>query len=93
MKSKARAHIFISGKVQGVFLRYNTSREAKKLGITGWIWNLPDGRVEAVFEGEKDKIEKIIEWIRQSPTFTKIEKVEVKWEKPKNEFKDFRMIY
>lgn len=93
MKSKARAHIFVSGKVQGVFLRYNTRREAQKLGITGWIWNLPDGRVEAVFEGEKDKIEKIIEWLRKGPTFTKIEKVEVKWEKPKNKFKDFRMTY
>lgn len=93
MKSKVRAHIFVSGKVQGVFLKYNTQYKARKLGICGWVWNLPDGRIEAVFEGEKTQIEKIIEWLRKGPIFTKVEKVEVKWEKPKNEFKDFRIIY
>jgi len=89
----SRTHIFVSGKVQGVFFRYNTQRQARKLGLVGWVWNLPDGRVEAVFEGEKARIEKIIEWIKQSPGFSRVEKVEVKWETPTNEFKDFRIIY
>lgn len=60
MSDKDRAHIFVSGRVQGIFFRSSTQKKARELGLTGWVRNLQDGRVEAVFEGEKDKIEKMI---------------------------------
>jgi len=61
MKEKIRAHILVSGIVQGVFFRANTAEKARELSLLGWVKNLPDGRVEAVFEGEKEKIEEIID--------------------------------
>ena len=90
---KTRCHIFISGRVQGVFFRYYTQERAKSLGLTGWVRNLPDGKVEAVFEGEKEKIEKIIEWMRKGPPLAKVEKVEIDWEDFKGEFEVFEIKY
>ena len=90
---KSRAHVFIEGRVQGVFFRAHTKEKAEELGLKGWVRNLPDGRVEAVFEGEKSKIEKMIEWCHIGPSLARVEKVEVKWEEPKDEFKDFSMKY
>jgi len=90
---KVRAHLFISGLVQGVFFRANTADRARRLGVKGWVRNLPDGRVEAVFEGEKEAVEKLIEWCRIGPPGAIVEKVEVKWEEYKGEFKDFRIRY
>ena len=86
---KARAHVFISGLVQGVFFRSSTCGEAQKLGVKGFVRNLPDGRVEAVFEGEKEKVEKIVAWCRKGPPTAWVEKVEVIWEEYKGEFRDF----
>ncbi len=57
---KIRVHIFVSGKVQGVFFRSSTRDKAKHLGLTGWVRNLEDGRVEAVLEGDKEHIEKMV---------------------------------
>ncbi len=91
MKQKARAHIFIEGRVQGVFFRENTRQKADELGIFGWVRNLPDGRVEIVFEGKKQKIEETIKWLKQGPKFAKVEKVNTKWEKPKDEFQNFEI--
>jgi len=90
---KTRCHIFISGRVQGVFFRYYTQERAKSLGLTGWVRNLPDGKVEAVFEGEKEKIEKMIEWMRKGPPLAKVEKVDIIWEDFKDEFEDFEIKY
>lgn len=77
MKKKIKSHIFVSGKVQGIFFRDNTRKKALDLGVTGWIRNLADGRVEAVFEGEKDKVEKMVSWVREGPAFAKINNVSV----------------
>ena len=93
MSQKARAHIFVSGRVQGVFFRQNTRKKARELGISGWVKNLPDGRVEAVLEESKEKIEEIIEWARQGSIIARVDEIEVFWEEYKGEFNDFVIKY
>jgi acylphosphatase len=90
---KARAHVIISGYVQGVFFRANTKREAINLGLKGFVRNLDDGRVEAVFEGEKSGIEKAIEFCKKGPRGARVDNVDVKWEEYKGEFHDFEIRY
>lgn len=85
----ARVHIYVLGRVQGVFYRSNTRRKAQELGLTGWVRNLPDGRVEIVAEGERGKLERLIEWCWSGPPLARVERVESKWEKPKGEFNSF----
>jgi len=88
-KNRARAHIWVSGQVQGVFFRDTTKSKAEDFGLTGWVRNLPDGRVEVMFEGDREVIEKIIEWSKQGPDSARVENVEVKWEEYKDEFGSF----
>lgn len=80
MAEKARAHIFISGRVQGVLFRDSTRRQAKKLGVFGWIKNLPDKRVEIVLEGPKNMVEKMLKWVKNGPILAKVDNLEVNWE-------------
>jgi acylphosphatase len=93
MDGKTRAHIFVSGRVQGVFYRENTKKKAEKYGILGWVKNLKDGKVEAVFEGEKGKIEKILKWAKRGPFFAKVENLEIITEDYKGEFNCFEIKY
>ena len=93
MDEKVRVHLIISGFVQGVFFRSNTQEKAKEIGVFGWIRNLGDGRVEAVFEGEKERVERIIEWAKRGPERSRVENVEIKWEEYKGEFEDFEIRY
>lgn len=86
-----RVHVKISGVVQGVGFRYSLYTKAKLYGLTGWVKNLEDGRVEAVFEGEKDEIEKILNFCKNGPFLAKIKNIEVKQEKYKSENK-FRIL-
>lgn len=65
---KARAHVFISGRVQGVFFRSQTRHEANKYSVNGWVRNLPDDRVEAVFEGEEEDVKRLIEFCKRGTT-------------------------
>jgi acylphosphatase len=88
---KMRAHVIISGRVQGVFFRASTAREAKTLGLTGWVRNRPDGSVEAVFEGSKEKVEEMVAWCRKGPTAAKVARVETILEKPENPFTSFEV--
>ena len=88
-----RVRVFISGRVQGVFFRAYTQEEAKKLGIKGWVRNLPDGRVEAVFEGDEKAVEEMIKWCHKGSPQSKVEKVEVIEEPYKGEFSDFFIKY
>lgn len=92
MKNLIRAHIFISGMVQGVFFRANTKEKALELGLKGFVRNLTDGSVEVVAEGEKEKIEELIKWCWKGPKFSKVENVEVNFENYKDEFKDFEVL-
>lgn len=93
MEEKIRAHIFVSGKVQGVFYREKTRKRAEKLGVTGWVKNLLDRRVEAVFEGDKKKVEEIVNWARSGPIWAKIEALDVIWEDFQGEFNSFEIRY
>lgn len=88
-----RAHVFVSGIVQGVFFRANTRRVAKQLGLKGFVRNLRDGRVEAVFEGEEEAVKKAIDWCRKGPPLARVDKVEVLWEDPKEDFEDFYILW
>ena len=92
MADKARVHIFVSGLVQGVFFRENTRQEAEKLGIKGWVRNLPDSRVEAVFEGDKNKIEEMIKWAQKGPNPAKVENIDLNWEDFQDEFSKFNIV-
>jgi acylphosphatase len=88
---KARAHIWISGKVQGVFYRDNTRKWASSMGLLGWVRNLPDGRVEVLVEGEKDRIESLERKLKKGPPLSRVEDVRTEWEDDKGEFLDFRI--
>ena len=90
---KARAHVLVSGLVQGVFFRHETRNCATRLELTGWVRNLPDRSVEAVFEGEKEKVEEAIAFCKRGPPHAEVHSVEIQWEDWKGEFKDFRITY
>ncbi|WP_028841287.1 acylphosphatase [Thermodesulfobacterium hveragerdense] len=86
-----RVHVYISGKVQGVYFRAYTEEEALRLGVKGWVRNLPDGRVEAVFEGEDEAVDKMVAWCHRGSPYAKVTHVEVIEEPYKGEFNDFRI--
>ncbi len=90
---RVEAHVLISGKVQGVWFRANTKEKARQLNIKGWVRNLPDGRVEAVFQGEKEMVEEMIKWCYKGPPLAEVENVEVEWKEPEEEFEDFSILY
>jgi len=87
-----RAHIIISGRVQGVFFRHNANKVANKLGLKGFVRNLPDGAVEVVAEGEETKLKELLEFCRRGPLGAHVENTEVKYEEPKNEFNTFSIV-
>lgn len=88
-----RARVFISGWVQGVFFRSETKHEAKKLSVNGWVRNLPDGRVEAIFEGEEENVKELVEFCKKGPPGAKVAHVDVIWESYTGEFRDFEIRY
>ena len=88
-----RARVRVYGRVQGVFFRYNTRRKALELGVKGWVRNVPDGTVEIVVEGPRDKVEELIDWARVGPPLARVTKVEVEWEDYKGEFSSFDIVY
>ena len=90
---KVRAHLFISGIVQGVGFRWWMRRVARQLGVKGWVRNLPDGRVEAVLEGPEDSVRRLVELSKRGPSSAYVEKVEVIWEEYKGEFDDFQIRF
>lgn len=81
-QKQIRAHVFVSGKVQGVGYRMSTEEVANELELSGWVRNLPDGRVEAVFEGTKEVVEEMIAWCRQGNPSAVVENVAVEYEAP-----------
>ena len=82
---QTRAHALVSGRVQGVFFRAETSRLARSRGLAGWVRNLPDGRVEAVLEGPRQAVESMLEWMRVGPRGAAVSSVDVSWEDPERE--------
>jgi acylphosphatase len=77
-----RAHVFISGRVQGVGYRYSTVDTASQLGLTGWVRNLPDSRVEAVFEGAREVVDEMVRWCHSGPPAAVVQEVVLEYEKP-----------
>lgn len=90
---KVRAHVYIDGNVQGVLFRYHTYELAQRLGVRGWVRNNPDGRVEAVFEGEKEAVKQMLDFCHRGPPMARVTDVEVKWEPHRGEFPEFEIRY
>jgi len=90
---RVRAHVFVRGFVQGVFFRHETRKAAYHHSVTGWVRNLRDGRVEAVFEGESMDVEAVITFCQRGPPGAFVKNVEVIWEEPTGEFRDFQVRY
>lgn len=88
----ARARVFVSGKVQGVFYRDTTKQEAQKRGVRGWVRNLRDGRVEAVFEGPKDAVDAMVAWCRVGSPLSRPTFVDRKDGEAEEGFADFRIL-
>jgi acylphosphatase len=87
--SKVRAHVFVTGKVQGVYFRQNTLNVATEHGVYGWVRNLPDGRVEAVLEGGEEAVEKVVEWCHTGPPAARVDMVDVRRDRYSGEFSGF----
>ena len=80
--SRTRAHVFVSGRVQGVYHRATTREQAGERGVDGWVRNLDDGRVEAVFEGSEEAVEAMVEWCHEGSSRARVENVDVEYEDP-----------
>jgi len=88
---KTRAHIFIRGKVQGVFFRSEMLREARKQRVNGWVRNLSDGEVEAILEGEEEDVKKLIAFCKRGSQGATVMGIRVAWENYAREFTDFEI--
>ena len=91
---KLQIHVVISGRVQGVWFRASTKEKAEQLGLTGWVKNTNDGKVEVMFEGEEKLIQKMLNWCHQGPPLANVENVEIiKQKKSSNVFDGFSIRY
>ena len=86
-----RAHVRVSGQVQGVFFRDSTRQKAEELGLAGWAKNLPDGRVEAVFEGPSEKVREMVRWCEGGPQQASVENVDADFEGPGEDLRGFEV--
>ena len=93
MAEKARVHVLIEGRVQGVFFRAATRDEALARGLAGWVRNRADGRVEALFEGDKPGVEIMLAWCRKGPPYAYVDHVEIDWQPYQGDLMDFRVVY
>ena len=88
---KSRAHVIFRGRVQGVFFRANTAEKARDCGVFGYVRNLRDGSVEAIFEGEEELVKELLNWCKTSQPFAMVDATEVTWGKSIDEFTDFEI--
>ena len=88
-----RLHIIVSGRVQGVFFRSNTQKQARKLNLTGWVKNNPDGTVEIIAEGSQEALKKFEAWCRKGPMLARVDEIKVKKEPSTGEFTSFSLHY
>jgi acylphosphatase len=93
MKDRARVHVVLGGRVQGVAFRYYTVKWADEDGVTGWVRNLPDGDVEVLAEGPRENLERFVELLRRGPRMARVDRCEATWEEPTGEFPDFRIAF
>ena len=87
-----RLHVIVRGRVQGVFFRASTQREARRLGLTGWVANRRDGSVEAIAEGGEDELREFLAFCNRGPSAARVDKVDVRWRGYSGEFPDFRIV-
>lgn len=87
-----RIQVVVRGRVQGVFFRASAQREARQLGLTGWVKNRPDGAVEVVAEGEEDNVKDFLAWTQHGPSTARVDKIETKWRSYTGEFAEFRIV-
>jgi acylphosphatase len=92
-KVETRAHIFVTGRVHGVFFRAETKRHAERYDVKGWVRNVPDGRVEAVFEGEQEAVNSLIAFCKHGPRHAEVTGTDVTWETYTGEFDKFKIKY
>jgi len=90
---KKRFRVIISGRVQGVYFRANTQRQALSLGLSGWVKNRADGRVETVFEGAEDKVEQMLAWCKTGHPPARVDRVGYTEEDADGSFNDFKILY
>jgi len=93
MNRDERLVAIVHGIVQGVFFRYNTRLVATRLGLTGTVRNLPDGSVEVIAEGPRERVEELLSFLRRGPEAAVVERVDTSWEEPTGVFPDFRIVY
>jgi acylphosphatase len=86
-----QVHVMISGKVQGVWFRASTKQQAKQFGVTGWVRNTSDGRVEAVFQGDDAKVDELLSWVHQGPPLAQVDNVQVNPQKLEETFAHFQV--
>ena len=86
-----QVQLFVRGRVQGVFFRASAQREAKRLGLTGWVKNRPDGAVELLAEGEEDALKELIGWANRGPGSARVDNVDVRWRSFTGDYPDFRI--
>lgn len=84
-----RIHLVIRGRVQGVYYRASAVREAKRLGLTGWVKNRPDNAVEVVAEGEEDQVKDFLAWAQHGPSTARVDKIDTRWRSYTGEFASF----
>ncbi len=88
---RERAHVYVSGQVQGVFFRDSAREKAEQLGLNGWVKNLPDGKVEALFEGPSDKVREMVRWCEQGPSHAEVENVDTEFEASEGDLTGFEV--
>jgi acylphosphatase len=93
MQEYVRAHAVVHGRVQGVFFRMETAKAAKKIGVFGWVKNRLDGSVEAVFEGDRSRVDQILKWCEKGPPLSEVKNLDVKWETATREYRGFEITY
>ncbi len=86
-----RAHVYVSGQVQGVFFRDSTRQRAEELGLAGWVKNLPDGRVEALFEGPSERVREMVRWCKEGPSHANVENVDTEFEASEGDLTGFEV--
>ncbi|MBN2331427.1 MAG: acylphosphatase [Candidatus Aenigmarchaeota archaeon] len=90
---EARAHVLVSGMVIGVFFRATTRDLAASLGVKGWVCNTGAGKLEAVFEGEREQVARLVEFCAKGPPGAHVDGIDVRWEEHKGEFSGFEIKY
>jgi acylphosphatase len=92
MDDNVRVHVIITGRVQGVGFRYDIQRAAQRIGVCGWVRNRRDGSVEGVFEGEKERVKRMLDWCQHDAALARVDRVSLAWEPFSGEYTDFSIV-